>query len=466
MSLMYRFFMRVYLVAVGATFIIVPGGMRQRAFAEENPAKAEAERTTAPAATPSPEARIGALEQEIRTLEARIHELEARKAETENAAGNPSPSNAAAAAANPSPAPAPAEAAPTGSATPAPAAAPAGNHTSFFDKLTFSGFVDTYYNYNFNRPPSGMNGLRNFDERHNSLSLSLLDFSIDRAPDPLGFHVDFDYGDTAKFVHAAEPGGADVFQYLQQAYIDYKAPIGKGLTLSFGKFVTQHGAEVINVKDDWNYSRSLLFAWAIPYYHFGLRAQYTFNDKVGMTGYVVNGWNNVVDNNTAKTYGFQLALNPTKSLSIVQNYMAGPEQTSDNNDWRHLFDTTVTYNITPKLAVMSNYDYGMDRVMGTGARAFWQGVAGYFRAQVTPWFAFGPRVEWFEDPQGFTTGTAQKAKEATLTTEFKVHESLVLRPEWRYDWSDQAVFDKHGPTTSKNQSTIGVGIFYILGQEH
>ena len=29
---------------------------------------------------------------------------------------------------------------------------------------------------------------------------------------------------------------------------------------------------MIESKDNWNYSRSLLFAWAIPYYHFGLRS--------------------------------------------------------------------------------------------------------------------------------------------------------------------------------------------------
>src|ERR1035438_296348 len=36
--------------------------------------------------------------------------------------------------------------------------------------------------------------------------------------------------------------------------------------------MTSAGAEVIETNQNWNYSRSLLFAWAIPYYHFGLRA--------------------------------------------------------------------------------------------------------------------------------------------------------------------------------------------------
>ena len=53
------------------------------------------------------------------------------------------------------------------------------------------------------------------------------------------------------------------------AYLSYQAPVGKGLEIDFGKFVTALGFEVIKTKDDLNYSRSLLFTMAIPFYHMG-----------------------------------------------------------------------------------------------------------------------------------------------------------------------------------------------------
>ena len=56
-------------------------------------------------------------------------------------------------------------------------------------------------------------------------------------------------------------------------------------------------SEVIEAKDNWNYSRSLLFALAIPYYHSGVRATYSPTDKISVMGTIVNGWNNVVENN-------------------------------------------------------------------------------------------------------------------------------------------------------------------------
>ena len=92
-----------------------------------------------------------------------------------------------------------------------------------------------------------------------------------------------------------------VLDKIEEGYISYLTPLGKGLQFDVGKFVTPLGAEVIEAKDNWNYSRSLLFALAIPYYHMGVRATYSANAKVTLAGLVVNGWNNVVENNSGKT---------------------------------------------------------------------------------------------------------------------------------------------------------------------
>jgi len=174
---------------------------------------------------------------------------------------------------------------PPNGASAAAATATTAASSSFLDKLNPSGSIDVYYGYNFNDPDSRTNQLRNFDVNSNQFSLNLAKFSLEYLPDPLGFRVDFMFGDAAKIVNSSEPGGS-LYQYLEQAYASYKAPVGKGLTIDFGKFVTQNGAEVIESKDNWNYSRSLLFSYAIPYYHFGARARYSFSDQLSLTATV------------------------------------------------------------------------------------------------------------------------------------------------------------------------------------
>ena len=357
----------------------------------------------------------------------------------------------------PAPAPNP-SAAPSAAPSAEPSPEPAGPAP-----IEITGFVDTYYSYNFNKPP-GDTQLRNFDTKHDQLSLGLMEVALEQKPTEksrLGFRADLDFGPTTDMIHSLEPGGAEIFKTFEQGYLSWLAPVGKGLQFDVGKFVTPAGAEVIEAKDDWNYSRSLLFALAIPYYHMGLRATYNVNDKVALAGYLINGWNNAQDNNRGKSFAFQAILKPTTKLTLAQNFITGPEQTNDTADKRFLTDTTVAFNVTPTLGLMVNYDYGRDTVAGT--RVSWQGVAAYARFQPISSWTLSPRVEWVDDGDGFMTGTSQTLKEFTLTSEHKIDGGLLARLEFRRDMSDEPFFLKDDGITAKGQNTFGVGLVYAFG---
>ena len=319
---------------------------------------------------------------------------------------------------------------------------------------SFSGFIDGYYGYNFNKPASRKNLYRNFDFNHNQFSLNYAELAVELKPAPFGFRADIGFGDTAKAVHAAEPAGTEVYQYLQQVYLSASR---KKVQVDFGKFVTPFGAEVIETKDNWNYSRSSLFALAIPYYHFGVRTTVMAHEKLTLSAYLVNGWNNVVENNAGKTVGVQIVAKPIPRFTFTQNYMAGNEQ-SNGNDPRHLIDSIATFEVNSKLSFMANYDYGMDR--DGLARVRWQGIALYARVSPLSSFRFSPRVEWFDDPQGFITGTPQTMKETTLTTDYVFNESMFLRGEYRRDWSDRNVFQRLRTGTNPFRNTLTIGVVY------
>ena len=79
--------------------------------------------------------------------------------------------------------------------------------------------------------------------------------------------------------------------------------------------------------------------------------------------------------------------------------------------------------------------------------------------QATPRFALIPRVEWFDDPDGFMTGAGQTLKEGTITGEFKLANGFLSRVEYRRDVSNIASFatssfslisDGHGGTFIKH----------------
>ena len=198
--------------------------------------------------------------------------------------------------------------------------------------------------------------------------------------------------------------------------------------------------------------------------HLGVRATYAASDKVTVMGNVVTGWNSVKDNNAGKTVGAQIILKPVSQVTIVQNYMTGYEQADNSADLRHLLDSTVTITPTSMLSLMANYDYGKDSI--AGAPVSWQGIAGYLKVQATPWFAVIPRVEWFDDPDGFMTGAGQTLKEGTLTGEFKLANGFLSRVEYRRDVSSIASFATATSSPKTSQGSFGVGVLYSLTSKH
>ena len=347
--------------------------------------------------------------------------------------------------------------------------APSTSSTSLATLLgptTLSGFVDMYYGYNFNQPANRSSSFRSFDALSNQFALNLVELVVDKTPEATnsrtGYHIALGYGQAINAVNGSDPGGLGFGQYLKEAYFSYLAPAGKGLQVDFGKFVTPAGAEVIETKDNFNYSRGLLFSYAIPYYHFGMRAKYTFSDKYSLTGYVTNGWNNVVENNTGKTYGMSLGWNPTKKLNIAENYMAGPEQ-GTNDNWRQLWDTVITYSPTSKLTLMGNTDYGRgDRIATVVNPVFWTGFAGYVKYAPNDKYAFATRYEYYNDHDGFTTGTPQHFNGITGTFQRMVASHIMTRLEYRRDMSNQPTFTKGSNSPVKAQDTATAGLVFMF----
>jgi putative OmpL-like beta-barrel porin-2 len=357
------------------------------------------------------------------------------------------------------------------SATSRQPATPTPSLSSLLGPTSFSGFVDLYYGQNFNNPASRTNTLRAFDVNSNQFGLNLVELVVDKQPDPnnsrTGYHIALGYGQAINAINGIDPGGLSFGQYLKEAYFSYLAPVGKGLQVDVGKFVTPHGAEVIETKDDWNYSRGLLFSYAIPFYHFGMRAKYSFNDKYAVSGYFVNGWNNVVDNNTGKTYGAGFNWNPNKKFGIAQNYMAGPEQNGLNTNWRQLSDTVVTYSPTGRLSFIVNYDYGRgDRIATSSKPVYWTGGAGYIRYALNGQNAIATRYEYYDDKYGVTTGgftnpTPQHLHEVTGTYEHLLAHHILTRFEFRRDMSNAPVFTK-GTTPVMAQNTATAGLVFMF----
>jgi hypothetical protein len=332
--------------------------------------------------------------------------------------------------------------------------------------MDLSGFIDGYWSGNFNRPTANalgdqVNQLYNFDDKTDQFELSAAKLTLNHDPDPVGAHVDFIYGRTNTLINSVPSNtssnnsvgssSADQLNYLEQAFLSLKPPKAKGFELDFGKFVTSAGAEVIEAKDNWNYSRSLLFSWAIPYWHFGVRTSMPVSktDTIGFQ--LVNGWNNVSKSQGGVTGVFTNTFTKPKA-GLAINYIVGPENYGTTSGLRNLIDATLTLTPPGKYNAYFNYDYGAnkdgmyycgDGYCGDTKLHDWWGAAGALHAQATSKNAIALRAEYFNDPDGFAIGSApQHIVEGTFTYEYKWVEGALMRVEYRCDASNINFFSK------------------------
>jgi hypothetical protein len=343
--------------------------------------------------------------------------------------------------------------------------------------ITLSGYVDTSYTEQFGGRGTGFGGGQavghQFDVNNNNFNVNAVKIALEKAlPDKnewaAGFRIDTIYGADARFLNdsgfTTGDGSSNGFA-LEQALVKFRIPVGNGLDIYAGKFVTFLGYEVIESPANPNFSRGLLFTNAIPLTNTGVYADYKFNDTFEAKLGVVDGWNNSVSATTGTpnandaTFGDkaimgQLNINaPGKNANITQSFIYSPQNDPAAlsagtptgagapfggnpvfvydiwGNWNPTFDkngnTTLGFNI----------DYGYDSYS-------WYGIALYAQYKLTKTITLAGRGEYLHSDAGagkYGAGTfagnpdSQDDYSATATISFAVWDNLLTRAEYRFD---------------------------------
>ena len=337
-----------------------------------------------------------------------------------------------------------------------------------------TGHLDVAYSHlsGFGKFVSGAND-RVFDIKRSDAIFHALDLQLAKTPDNgFGGLLDVTAGKDADTIAAygtidkdkGPANGANHYFDVTQAYLHYGAA---PLTIIAGKYVTLAGAEVIKSDGDTNYSRSILFGYAIPFTHTGVRATWKTSDSLSLIAGVNQGWDAVEDPNSDKTVELGATFTPSKEMSFAAVYYGGRELVTNYpksaaNGMRNLVDVVGTFTLSEQWTLILNYDYGtQDKAGLTGGKAKWQGLAGYLNYQLNDQWRLSLRGEYFDDKDGYRTGVVQKWKEGTITVAYMPVKALELRLEGRADKSDVPAFlDSNGVTSKDKQNSVGVEILY------
>jgi len=363
---------------------------------------------------------------------------------------------------------------------------------------TLNYLFDGYYGYNFNHPLGRVNYLRAYDVLSNAFSINQADVVFDLDPDigagrRYGVRLDLQFGQATETLqgNSVNEPRPEIYRNIFQVYGTYVFPLGRGLTVDFGKWASSLGIEGNYTKDQMNYTRSYWF-YFLPFYHAGIRTNYKVNDKLALNYWIVNGTQQSEPTNSYKDELFGVVLNPKKNIVWTTNYYIGQDHpdskpgtncvtpvqpglcltpiTPAPNGKTHIFDSYVTWNPAKRWSFALEGDYEVEREWvnaGPGmssAPSHVDGGAAYARYQWKPKMAFAARTEYMSDRGGLFSGTTQALKEFTATYEYNVGEGLQTKVEFRRDWTNRPFFltDKPG-VLSEEQTTATVGLVWWYG---
>ena len=376
--------------------------------------------------------------------------------------------------------------------------------------IKLSGYVDAGYSYNFaGATPGGSvvnSRVQSDSAQAGDFNLYAVKIALEKAMTSenkaqAGFRVDVMIGEDAKYLAnpsvQSNTAQDSNYLFLEQAYVQLRAPVGNGWDFKVGKFASILGYEVMERPANMNITYGLLYN-QFPFWYTGVLSSYKFDEYLDGKLGVANGANS--DNNTTTSgccdgVALLAALNVTapggnanwshnfEYSTASENSTGNPEAadpTTQNALPSNVGSTaaaggawTIIYNSwgnwAPKFA-NDKLLLAFDSVLGNtaGANGFnstnssntpnnttWWGASAYAKYQFNDWFSLMSRGEYFggDNLAKISNGAASANQDAglswweyTITAGFNVIDNVLIRAEYRLDWGNNIA----GTSTSEN----------------
>ncbi len=306
-------------------------------------------------------------------------------------------------------------------------------------KVTVNGTVDSYFTLNltnaqdYESPTSGAGGLYTSATGFN---FNYAKVSTVAESGPATLKLDLAYGKE----------GVAVGNFLvQQALVSMK--FGR-FTVDAGRFVTPAGFEVFEAKDNWLYSRGLIFNFAVPTAHEGVRVSTPLTPEFTVSASLANGsdlWNN--DTGFSESPYKTLILGGTyakesHSAAVHLFISKDPATTED----ALLLDGVYTRTMGP-----TSFNVSAD--FGKLGSSNWVALGGSIKhALAEDGLKIVGRVEYLDDQDGIHTGLVDVNGNGVTFMSFTggvnypVGANAELRAELRMDRASEKVYGVTDPS--------------------
>ncbi|MEO5979321.1 MAG: porin [Chryseolinea sp.] len=313
--------------------------------------------------------------------------------------------------------------------------------------FSFSGYVETYYAYEFNRPLNNTRPAFVYSHnRHNEINLNLGFIKGSYNKDNVRANLAFMTGTYANANLASEPG---VLKNIYEANAGVKISSSKKLWVDVGIFASHIGFESAVGKDCWSLTRSIL-ADNTPYYESGAKISYTSgNGKWFLSALLLNGWQRIqrVGGNSLPSFGTQVTFKPRASITLNSSTFIGTDKPDSTRQMRYFHDLYGIFQVTEAFGLTVGFDYGAEQKSSeTNAMNVWFSPVIIAKLVITEKVSVALRGEYYSDRHGviITSATPNGFKTRGLSTniDYRIFPNAVWRVEVRNFESKDKVFER------------------------
>jgi hypothetical protein len=329
-------------------------------------------------------------------------------------------------------------------------------------KVTVEGYIDAYYAFDFNKPAGGNRPYFISMARQNEMTINLAFIDVKYSSSRLRGRFVPGFGTYINANYANEPGA---LKNIVEASAGIKLFKTKSIWFDFGVFGSPYTNESAISKDHLAYTRSFAPEY-VPYYLSGAKISAALTNKLNAYLYLINGWQQMEDANSSKSFGTQLEYRPNNNWLLNWNTYIGSENSSADPTFSTRYFTDFFFIFSKNKWSATGCAYIGLQKRELSSDAYWWQANLIARYNFTNKISATIRAEYFEDASEvlanpITGVLGFNSYSGSLGFNAKPAENMLLRLEWRTFYSTKDVYERGGnAVNNSNLITSSVAIWF------
>ena len=309
-------------------------------------------------------------------------------------------------------------------------------------KVSFSGYVDTYYSFDFNQPSSDQKlpFMYNYNRQNEfNLNIGLLRAKVE-------YENAYAVLSLQSGTYVEDNYANEKIKYINEVYVGLFLDEQKKHSIEVGILPSYIGFETAVSHYNLTLTRSLL-AENSPYFMTGIKYNFKPSDKWNFSGLVTNGWQRISkpNKNVAPAFGTQIVYKSSENSTLNWSTFLGKEFDGLDYSMRYFSNLYFDQKWNDKWRTIVGFDYGYQNKT-------WFSPVLITQYSINSKWQTAFRTEYYQDENNIIIATNNEFKTLgfSLNLDYLPNSKVKFRTEARYFKSENEVFVKKSEVVNSN----------------